>query len=199
VQDLAATSFVIAGATANAESAGRTGLAEELRGVAGSVRTSIRALRSLLVDIYPPSLAQAGLPVALTDLAQTVRAPGLSVVVEPVLDAELGLRPDQERLVYRVAQETLRNAAKHATPCTVRVSLHREGEDVVLDVVDDGRGFDPEPTLADPEHGHFGLQLLAELATTGGATLRVASAPGHGTHWQLRVHPGTTYDLEAER
>ena len=199
VQDLAATSFVIAGATAHAESAGRTGLAEELRSVAGSVRTSIRALRSLLVDIYPPSLAQAGLPVALTDLAQTVRAPGLTVVVEPVLDAELGLRPDQERLVYRVAQETLRNAAKHATPCTVRVSLHREGEDVVLDVVDDGRGFDPEPTLADPEHGHFGLQLLAELAATGGATLQVASAPGHGTHWQLQVHPGTTYDLEAER
>ena len=199
VQDLAATSFVIAGATAHAESAGRTGLAEELRSVAGSVRTSIRALRTLLVDIYPPSLAQAGLPVALTDLAQTVRAPGLTVVVEPVQDAELGLRHDQERLVYRVAQETLRNAAKHATPCTVRVSLHREGEDVLLDVVDDGRGFDPGATLADPEHGHFGLQLLAELASTGGATLQVASAPGQGTHWQLQVHPGSSYDTEAAR
>ena len=73
VQDLAASSFVIAGATANAESMGRHGLAEELRGVAGTVRASIRALRTLLVDIYPPSLAQAGLAVALPDLAQTVR------------------------------------------------------------------------------------------------------------------------------
>ena len=90
VQDLAATSFVIAGATANAESMGRHGLAEELRGVAGSVRASIRALRTLLVDIYPPSLAQAGLAVALPDLAQTVRSPGLHVVVEPVSDEELG-------------------------------------------------------------------------------------------------------------
>ena len=189
VQDLAATSFVIAGATANAESMGRHGLAEELRGVAGSVRASIRALRTLLVDIYPPSLAQAGLAVALPDLAQTVRAPGLDVVVEPVSDEELGLHPDQERLVYRVAQETLRNAAKHATPCTVRVSLGREEDDVVLDVVDDGRGFDPEAALADPANGHFGLRLLAELAATGGGTLQVASAPGHGTHWRLRVHP----------
>jgi signal transduction histidine kinase len=120
------------------------------------------------------------------------------VVVEPVQDAELGLRPDQERLVYRVAQETLRNAAKHATPCIVRVSLHREGEDVLLDVADDGRGFDPAATLADPEHGHFGLQLLAELAATGGATLQVAAAPGQGTHWQLQVHPGSTYDMETE-
>ena len=190
VQDLAATSFVIAGATANAESMGRHGLAEELRGVAGSVRASIRALRTLLVDIYPPSLAQAGLAVALPDLAQTVRAPGLNVVVEPVSDEQLGLHPDQERLVYRVAQETLRNAAKHATPCTVRVSLGREQDQVVLDVVDDGRGFDPEAVLADPDDGHFGLRLLAELAATGGGTLQVASAPGRGTHWRLRVSAG---------
>jgi two-component system NarL family sensor kinase len=199
VQDLAATSFVIAGATAHAESAGRAGLAEELRSVAGSVRTSIRALRSLLVDIYPPSLAQAGLPVALTDLAQSVRAPGLTVLVEPVEDAELHLRPEQERLVYRVAQETLRNAAKHAGPCTVRVALHREDGDVVLDVADDGRGFDPGATLADPEHDHFGVRLLADLAADAGATLAVASAPGAGTRWRLHVHPGSTYDVEADR
>ena len=193
VQDLAAASFVVAGATAQAESMGRTALAEELRAVAGSVRTSIRALRTLLVDIYPPSLAQAGLAVALTDLAQTVRAPGLQVEVEPISDSELDLLPDQERLVYRVAQETLRNAAKHATPCTVRVSLVREGDVVVLDVVDDGRGFDAEAALTDPAQGHFGLQLLAEVAATGGGTLQVASAPGHGTHWRLQVPVGPSY------
>ena len=178
VQDLAATSFVIAGATAHAESAGRTRLAEELRSVAGSVRTSIRALRSLLVDIYPPSLAQAGLPVALTDLAQTVRAPGLTVVVEPVQDAELGLRPDQERLVYRVAQETLRNAAKHATPCIVRVSLHREGEDVLLDVVDDGRASTRPPRSPTPSTATSGCSCWPSSPPPAGATLQVASAPG---------------------
>ncbi len=198
VQDLAATSFVIAGATAHAESMGRDELAGELRDVSGSVRTSIRALRTLLVDIYPPSLAQAGLVVALTDLAQTVRAPGLQVVVEPVPDVEPGLQPDQARLVYRVAQETLRNAARHATPCTVRVSLARDGDEVVLDVVDDGRGFDAEATLAEPPHGHFGLQLLAELAATGGGKLAVASAPGQGTHWRLRIHPDPSYTVGRE-
>ena len=198
VQDLAAASFVVAGATAQAESMGRTALAEDLRGVAGSVRMSIRALRTLLVDIYPPSLTQAGLAVALTDLAQTVRAPGLQVEVEPVSDIELDLLPDQERLVYRVAQETLRNAAKHATPCTVRVSLERQGDDVVLDVVDDGRGFDAENALTDPPQGHFGLQLLAELAATDGGTLQVASAPGHGTRWRLQVPVGPSYDVEPE-
>lgn len=190
VQDLAATSFVVAGATAQAESVGQDALVAQLRGASQSVRTSIRSLRTLLVDIYPPSLERAGLRVALSDLAQSERAPGLEVRVEPLGDAPLGLSSDEERLVFRVARETLRNAARHAVPCTVRIALARRGAEVVLDVADDGRGFDAGAALSGPEHGHFGLQLLAELARAGGATLRVASAPGHGTRWQLRVRPG---------
>ncbi|MEP6815308.1 MAG: histidine kinase [Marmoricola sp.] len=187
VQDLAATSFVVAGATAHAESTGQRALAEELAAVAGSVRTSIRALRSLLVDIYPASLSQAGLAAALTDLAQTVRAPGLDVRVDNDLDEDLALTPDQERLVYRVAQETLRNAARHAAPCTVTLTLFRYEDGVVLDVVDDGNGFDVAQATADPEPSHFGLRLLADLASGGGAMLQVASAPGRGTHWRLQL------------
>ena len=187
VQDLAATSFAIAGATAHAESAGRPDLARELGDVSGSVRTSIRALRSLLVEIYPPSLSQAGLGAALTDLAQTTRAPGLDVHLDLEPDADLALLPDQERVVYRVAQETLRNAARHATPCTATVSLHRDDRVVLLDVLDDGTGFDPDEVLAAPRPGHFGVQLLADLASSSGGTLQVASAPGCGTHWRLEL------------
>jgi signal transduction histidine kinase len=191
VQDLAATSFVVAGATARARSAGQGSLVEELHTVSASVRTSIRALRSLLVDIYPASLAQSGLAAALTDLAQSVRAPGLEVQVDLASDLhtsrDLGLDEAQERLVYRVAQETIRNAAKHAAPCTATLALHRDDEGVVLDVVDDGPGFDVEAQLVDPEPGHLGLQLLADLATTGGGLLQVASAPGAGTHWRLQL------------
>ena len=92
-----------------------------------------------------------------------------------------------------MAQETLRNAAKHAAPCTVTITLYRvpEADDaVVLDVVDDGNGFDVTERLAHPEPGHFGLQLLADVAPTGGALLQVASAPGRGTHWRLQVPAG---------
>jgi two-component system NarL family sensor kinase len=187
VQDLAATSFVVAGATARAKAAGQHWLVEELQSVAGSVRASIRALRSLLVDIYPASLAQAGLGAALGDLVQSVRAPGLEVRLHHDDEEELGLTAEQERLVYRIAQETLRNAAKHAVPCTASVTLYRVGDEVVLDVLDDGNGFDVDAALADPEPGHFGLQLLADLAATGGALLQVASVPRRGTHWRLRV------------
>jgi signal transduction histidine kinase len=188
VQDLAAASFVVAGATAHAESTDRRDLADELRTVSGSVRTSIRALRTLLVDIYPPSLSQAGLVAALTDLAQSTRAPGFDVRLDADPDADVRLLPDQQRLVYRVAQETLRNAARHAAPCTATVSLRRHGEAVVLDVLDDGHGFDVDSVLAQPEPGHFGLQLIADLASTGGGTLQVASARAGGTHWRLRLN-----------
>jgi signal transduction histidine kinase len=189
VQDLAAASFVVAAAAARADTAGQHGLHLELNAVAGSVRASIRALRSLLVDIYPASLAQAGLSGALTDLAQSQRAPGLEVLVVQDPEEDLGLSQAQERLVYRVAQETLRNAARHAAPCSVTITLYRQrhGGPVVLDVVDDGRGFDAQALLADPEPGHFGLQLLADIASGGGALLQVASAPGRGTHWRLQV------------
>jgi two-component system NarL family sensor kinase len=202
VQDLAATSFVVAGATARARTAGQHWLVDELQGVATSVRTSIRALRSLLVDIYPASLAQAGLGAALGDLVQSVRAPGLEVRLHHDDEEELGLTPEQERLVYRVAQETLRNAARHAVPCTASVTLYRVDDEAVLDVLDDGNGFDVDAQLADPEPGHFGLQLLADLAATGGALLQVASVPRRGTHWRLRVPrsgtaPTTTTDEEA--
>lgn len=187
VQDLAATSFAIAGARAHAEAAGRHDLAEELTQVSGSVRTSIRALRSLLVDIYPPSLEQAGLGAALSDLAQTTRANGLETRVDVEPEAEGALGPEQQRLVYRVAQETLRNAAKHATPCTATVSLHQEGDAVHLDVLDDGNGFDVDAVLTDPRPGHFGVQLLADLVATSGGTLQVASARTCGTHWRLEL------------
>ncbi len=193
VQDLAATSFVIAGAAAHARATGQHAVVEELGTVSASVRTSIRALRSLLVDIYPASLAQAGLGAALADLAQTVRAQGLEMHVDT--DDDLGLEPEQERLVYRVAQETLRNAAKHAAPCTVTITVYRAQEPddaVVLDVVDDGNGFDVEAQFSDPEPGHFGLRLLADIATTGGALLQVASSPGGGTHWRLQVQRRTS-------
>jgi signal transduction histidine kinase len=65
-------------------------------------------------------------------------------------------------------------------------------------VADDGQGFDAEAALADPEHGHFGLQLLAELAASGGGTLQVASAPGLGTRWRLRMSAGPAYDDERD-
>ena len=194
VQELAASSFTVSGAAARAASRGEDNLAHDLEGAASSVRTSLRALRTLLVDIYPPNLATAGIGPALHDLAQGMSREGLVVHVEASSAGELGLSIEQERLVFRVAQECLRNAAKHAGPATVLVALRREGADVVLDVADDGRGFPVAERLQDPEQDHFGLRLLTDLGSSPGTLLQVSSAPNRGTQWRLilgseRVEP----------
>jgi two-component system, NarL family, sensor kinase len=99
----------------------------------------------------------------------------------------LALSAEHERLVYRVAQECLRNVAKHAAPCTAAVTLYREDAGAVLDIVDDGSGFDAKGLLEMPAEDHFGLRVLADVASSAGALLQVASAPGRGTHWRLVV------------
>ncbi len=189
VQDLVATSFAAAGAAARAESEGKLQAAQELRGLAGAVRGNIRVLRSLLVDIYPPSLTSAGLATALADLAESSSGRGTMVQLDALTEDELGLGDVEQRLVYRIAQECLRNAVKHAGPCTVSVRLCREEGVVVLDVLDDGPGFDPA-AIGRPAQGHFGMRVLGDLASDAGATLQLATAPGSGTHWRLSLAPG---------
>ncbi|MBM6399992.1 sensor histidine kinase [Phycicoccus sonneratiae] len=186
VQELAATSFTVAGASATAAAHGDATLARDLGAAAGAVRASIRSLRTLLVDLHPPALSRSGVVAALADLAQSVRAEDVVVRLDTDSEDELALTEDAQRLVHRVAQECVRNAARHAGPAEVTLTLHRTGpETVALDVVDDGLGFDAEAVLADPEPGHLGTRLLAEAASVPGARLRVATAPGAGTHWRL--------------
>ena len=186
VQELAATSFTVAGASATADAHGQHALARDLNAAAAAVRSSIRSLRTLLVDIYPASLARSGVVTALHDLAQTTRRDDLVVQVDSADEDDLAMTPEAQRLVHRVTQECLRNAARHAGPATVTVSLHREGpSSVILDVVDDGVGFDVRQVLTAPSDGHLGLQLLADAASVPGSLLQVSSAPGRGTHWRL--------------
>ncbi len=186
VQELAAASFTVAGASATAGAHGQGALSRDLDAAAAAVRSSIRSLRTLLVDIYPASLARSGIVAALLDLAQTARSDDLVVQVDTADEDALALSADAQRLVHRVAQECLRNAAKHAGPATVVVSLHRDGPtSATLDVVDDGVGFDVGQVLGAPREGHLGLHLLADAASVPGALLQVSSAPGRGTHWRL--------------
>jgi signal transduction histidine kinase len=185
VQELAATSFSVAGAAAQAQHSGSAELAGPLHEAAGSVRSSIRSLRNLLTDIYPAALVDGGLAPALEDLAQTVSTAEVRVDTDLDPSADDVLDEEQQRRLFRLAQESLRNAVKHAGPGTVTLRLAREGGAVVVDVVDDGRGFDVAATLAEPRPGHLGLQILADLSDSPGLSCQVSSRPGCGTHVRI--------------
>jgi signal transduction histidine kinase len=187
VQELAATSFTVAGAAERAAGSGQPELAEMLTTAAGAVRASIRGLRSLLVDIYPSSLTTAGLAPALTDLTEVLAARNIATHLSLDDDAAARLTPGQQQLVFRIARECLRNAARHASARNVEVRLFREGHATVLEINDDGTGFDPAPVLGNPEDGHFGLRILTDVAASAGADLLLATAPGAGCRWRLEV------------
>ena len=185
VQRLAGVSLLLA-ASANAlpdeDDAEARGA---LTRAAAETRETIRELRTLLVDIYPPTLQRSGLRAAVDDLVAPLRAAGIAVSVS--LPAGLRLPGDTEALLYRVAQEALRNARTHGEATTVDVTVEATGRSAVLRVVDNGRGFCSEEDDGARERDHFGLRLMRDLADHAGGKLTVLSSPGHGTLVRLEV------------
>jgi two-component system NarL family sensor kinase len=150
------------------------------------LRDSIGGLRTLLVDIYPATLEQAGVLEVLRDLAGTLRARDIAVDLS-LPDADPGLGADGDRLLFRIAHECLENVRRHASATHVWLRLDSSADTVVLEIADDGVGFDAETAVAHPPEGHFGLRVLADVASQVGAELAVSSMPGAGCRWRLTV------------
>jgi two-component system, NarL family, sensor kinase len=180
VQNLAGVSYSLAAA---AEELPQESNAREAVGEgAEQTRRTVRELRTLLVDIYPPTLQRAGLQAALSDLLSSLGENGCDVHlrVEP---RDLRLSPETEALLFRAAQESVRNVREHADANRLEVSVVQTNGHVALEVADDGRGFDPSA----PPDGHFGLRILSDLARDSDATFGVDSAPGEGTKVRLEA------------
>jgi signal transduction histidine kinase len=180
VQELAGTAFALSG-TAREPSL-RPELRDGLQATSRSLRRSLRQLRSLLVEIHPPGLDATGLGPALEDLTAPASSAGIetSVSVSGVEGA-----PDHvATLVWRVAQEAIRNAVRHARATRLSVQVSGDERQVRLTVADDGVGFDP---AAAARNGSYGLRGLQSLVEDGGGRVRVDSAPGAGTTVRMVV------------
>jgi two-component system, NarL family, sensor kinase len=153
-----------------------------LRAGATQTRDTIRELRALLVDIYPPTLRDEGLAVAVDDLTTSLVGDGVLVTVD--IPALLDIPYEAEALFFRVAQEALRNVRSHAAASHVDVAVRRDGDMATLVVADDGRGFAAQPG---GREGHFGLRLMEDLTNDAGGALQVDSAPRAGTRVTLEV------------
>lgn len=185
VQNLAGVSYSLTAAT-DAIAKGDTDSAiSTVRSAAADTRHSIRELRTLLVDIYPPNLRRAGLAAALSDLAASLPTDRLKIQLD--VPSELRLPAHAEPLLYRVAQEALRNVVAHAEAAHVKVSAGRQDGVAFLSVEDDGRGFGPSEDDGDERRRHFGLRILHDLAIDANGDLAVESAPGAGTRVRIEV------------
>jgi signal transduction histidine kinase len=182
VQDLAGISYSLSAAAQTGASPATRSTLEQ---AAAGTRDAMRRLRSLLVEIHPPSLRASGLEAALADLLAPFRASGAEAELK--VDASLGLDEEAERLVYRAAAEALRNVERHARANRIAVSVERDEAGVQLVVADNGAGFAPEDRERRRVEGHVGLSLLEELAARAGGRLDVRSAPGEGTTFELEL------------
>jgi two-component system, NarL family, sensor kinase len=183
VQELAGHSFQMAAAVE--QDGGEAELRRVLAAGAAGTRNAIRQLRSLLLEIYPPALRDQGLSAALPDLAAPLTARGVEVAVE--VDPDLVVSTEIEQLVFRAAQEAIRNVAAHAKAEHVTIGVSGEDGSVALRVVDDGRGFDADELSSRRDQGHMGLLMLGDLARSAGGELHVTSRRGAGTTIELEV------------
>lgn len=152
---------------------------------AAGLRRSTGDLRSLLVDIYPPNLAEEGLPAALGDLALASERAGLSLTMD-LVDAD-SIPSGAASVLFRSAQEILRNVNTHSHSTAVTISVtHRQGR-ATLVVDDDGRGFEEGQLRERRQAGHVGLRGLGDLVADADGRLTVRSAPGQGTRVEVEV------------
>lgn len=186
VQEVAGVAFGLAPLAADAEQRGDRREAGALQSSMTTLRQSVRDLRTLLVEIHPPSLEATGLRAALSDLLSPLQTAGIETELRADEAVESGARGDA--LVYRVAREALRNVAAHAEASSVRVDASRGSDGITrLVVADDGRGFAPGDRERRATEGHLGLSLVENLVRQADGTLTIRSAPGQGTIVQLEV------------
>ena len=120
---------------------------------------------------------------ALAERAQFLRLRhGLAVRTE--LGPEPSLGSTCKEALYGIAREALHNAAKHATPNEVTLKLFETGQGLVLEINDDGIGFDSQ---TDPPAGHFGLAGIRERTRLIGGELVIKSSLGFGTQILLQI------------
>jgi signal transduction histidine kinase len=146
------------------------GIREELHDLAGEIRR-------LAHRMHPAVLDHLGLSAALAQLVAEFDQQGLHVRLDSAVPAE-SVSPDVSTCLYRIAQESLRNVARHSGVPEAQLRLRPDGRGVLLEVEDAGRGFDPASATA---RAGLGLTSLAERIRLVHGRLSIRSEPGQGT------------------
>jgi signal transduction histidine kinase len=186
VQDLAGVSFAVDAVRHDPSVQQSPTAVATLDRVVDKAQASIRGLRTLLVDIYPPNLESGDLEGALADLLAPFEARGVHTEFRDEITGAVS--STTHGLMYRTAREALRNVEQHAAASTVSVVLRdHDASRVEMVVTDDGMGFHPAELGAQQADGHFGVRLLGDVARAAGGELLIESTPGNGTRIVLVV------------
>ena len=161
---------------------------QAMRQAVENIEEEIENLRGIITDLRPSLLDDLGLAPAIEALVERRRHDGLEIETKLMLPKSghdgVSLAPELETAIYRLVQEALTNVVKHARASTVRVLADVAGTEVVVEVQDDGTGFD----IGAHTQG-FGLAGIRERVFLAGGTLQLRSgAQGTLVRAQLPVH-----------
>lgn len=162
--------------------------------VATLAQEALVEMRALLFELRPTSLSEEGLAGALGKLVEAVQT-RTNMSIGYRADEVIRLAPEVELAVFRIVQEALGNAAKHARASEVMVELAMSASGLCVSVVDNGCGFDPSAPVipsADGARGGQGMRSMRERVAAAGLQLLVESAPGAGTHVRVQHPAGAT-------
>ena len=141
-------------------------------------RTSIAELRSVTLESRP-------FPEALSELLQpVVENSGITLSLKASPDLP-SLYKALSHAASRIVQEAVTNAVRHSQGRNIQVDLTMEGQELLLNISDDGTGFDP--SLANALQGHFGITGMKERAAKLGGHIEITSSAGNGTVVQVRL------------
>jgi two-component system sensor histidine kinase DegS len=158
----------------------------EVRHLRERLRRDLDDVRAFISQLRPPLLTELGLNGSIDDGVATMRAlTGHTIETNLAAPADR-LSDEGQVVVLRVMQEALQNVRRHAEARTVTVSTHLDGETWILEIADDGRGFDVD-TVATLGRRTFGLQFMRDRAELIGARFEVRSRPSGGTVVRLSI------------
>jgi two-component system sensor histidine kinase DegS len=160
--------------------------AHELELLGARLRRELGDVRGFISQLRPPLLAELGLEGSIGDAVETFTAlTGVPVVTDIAAGGE-GLNEASQTVGLRIVQEALQNIRKHAAAESVSIATRIEGSDWVVEIRDDGRGFDIG-SMAARGRRNFGLQFMRERAELIGARFEVGSRPNGGTIVTLAI------------
>ncbi|MFP5343422.1 MAG: sensor histidine kinase [Candidatus Limnocylindria bacterium] len=160
--------------------------ADELRALKASLRRELVEVREAIHDLRPPELGVGGLAGAIHEAAERLRTVGGPSVTAELTAPDAVLDEGQRVAAVRIVREALQNVRKHAAASTVVISTEQAGDEWLLEVRDDGRGFEVEDMVARGRR-NFGLRFMRERAELIGARLDIRSRPDGGSVVRLAI------------
>jgi len=176
-----------------AEESGDENIEQYVRQIGVIGLQALKEMRLLVYELRPPELEKEGLVRALRRRLEAVEGRA-GVDARVIADESVNLPTDVEQELYRIAQEALNNALKHAAAGSVMVYLYQSDGTTEMEIVDDGVGFNPEDL---PDRGGVGLRSVRERAQQIGGSVTIRSQSGKGTSVKVIVSDITASDQES--